>query len=188
MKFFVHSIGQSSSLNQIPIDYVGYIRMVKRTQLEDRITIDDYLTVFGAQGEFNQQELPAQLDQKLYELGEKWASGALELGPGLATLNYLATTCRKEQKTECRVIREQQGYRELNMLLSDLVEAKIASYSDGVLTFANEDARYRSQMVSGWKLLFIGQYATFKEKHSNCPRSLTQCSSISSAWRPRSKK
>lgn len=50
------------------------------TQLEDRITIDDYLTVFGARGEFNQQELPAQLDQKLYELGEKWASNALELG------------------------------------------------------------------------------------------------------------
>ena len=29
-EIFVHSIGQSSSLNQIPIGYVGYIRMVKR--------------------------------------------------------------------------------------------------------------------------------------------------------------
>ena len=97
--------------------------------------------MFGARGEFNQQELPAQLDQKLYELGEKWASNALELGPGLATLNYLATTCRKEQKLNVELSEKQQGYRELNMLLSDLVEAKIASYSDGVLTFANEDAR-----------------------------------------------
>ena len=111
------------------------------TQLEDRITIDDYLTVFGARGEFNQQELPAQLDQKLYELGEKWASNALELGPGLATLNYLATTCRKEQKLNVELSEKQQGYRELNMLLSDLVDAEIASYAKGVLTFANEDAR-----------------------------------------------
>ncbi|MBU2897793.1 DUF1887 family protein [Vibrio hepatarius] len=111
------------------------------TQLEDRITIDDYLTVFGARGEFNHQELPAPLDQKLYELGERWASNALELGPGLATLNYLATTCRKEQKLNVELSEKQQGYRELNMLLSDLVAADIASYEDGILTFANEDAR-----------------------------------------------
>jgi hypothetical protein len=111
------------------------------TQVEDRITIDDYLTVFGARGEFNEHELPPQLDQKLYELGERWASNALELGPGLATLNYLATTCRKEQKLNVELSEKQQGYRELNMLLTDLVEADIATYESGVLTFANEDAR-----------------------------------------------
>lgn len=111
------------------------------TQVEDRITIDDYLTVFGARGEFNDQQLPPQLDQKLYELGERWASNALELGPGLATLNYLATTCRKEQKLDVALSEKQQGYRELNMLLSDLVEAEIATYEHGVLTFADEDAR-----------------------------------------------
>ncbi|EGA71851.1 hypothetical protein VISI1226_19032 [Vibrio sinaloensis DSM 21326] len=111
------------------------------TQVQDRITIDDYLTIFGARGEFNEQELPPQLDQKLYELGERWASNALELGPGLATLNYLATTCRKEQKLDVELSEKQQGYRELNMLLSDLVEAEIATYENGVLTFANEDAR-----------------------------------------------
>lgn len=110
-------------------------------QVQDRITIDDYLTVFGARGEFNDIELPPQLDQKLYELGERWASNALELGPGLATLNYLATTCRKEQKLDVALSEKQQGYRELNMLLSDLVEADIASYENGILTFANEDAR-----------------------------------------------
>lgn len=110
-------------------------------QVQDRITIDDYLTVFGARGEFNAHELPPQLDQKLYELGERWASNALELGPGLATLNYLATTCRKEQRLDVELSEKQQGYRELNMLLSDLVEAQIASYENGVLTFANEDAR-----------------------------------------------
>ncbi|RTZ16526.1 DUF1887 family protein [Vibrio aquaticus] len=111
------------------------------TQVQDRITIDDYLTVFGARGEFNAHELPPQLDQKLYELGERWASNALELGPGLATLNYLATTCRKEQRLDVELSEKQQGYRELNMLLSDLVEAQIANYEGGVLTFANEDAR-----------------------------------------------
>lgn len=111
------------------------------TQVQDRITIDDYLTIFGARGEFNQQELPPQLDQKLYQLGERWASNALELGPGLATLNYLATTCRKEQKLNVELSSKQQGYRELNMLLNDLVAAEIATYENGVLTFANEDAR-----------------------------------------------
>lgn len=110
-------------------------------QVQDRITIDDYLTVFGARGEFNDVSLPPQLDQKLYELGERWASNALELGPGLATLNYLATTCRKEQKLDVALTEKQQGYRELNMLLTDLVEANIATYQGGILTFANEDAR-----------------------------------------------
>ncbi|WP_162046083.1 DUF1887 family protein [Vibrio taketomensis] len=111
------------------------------TQVEDRITIDDYLTVFGARGEFAETNISPQLDQKLYELGERWASNALELGPGLATLNYLATTCRKEQRLDVELSDKQQGYRELNMLLSDLVETEIATYEDGVLTFASEEAR-----------------------------------------------
>ncbi|WP_038172754.1 MULTISPECIES: DUF1887 family protein [Vibrio] len=111
------------------------------TQVQDRITISDYLTIFGARGEFSDHQLPALLDQKLYQLGERWASNALELGPGLATLNYLATTCRKEQRLDVALSEKQQGYRELNMLLNDLVETNIASYQDGVLTFINEDAR-----------------------------------------------
>ncbi|HAS6142476.1 TPA: DUF1887 family protein [Vibrio vulnificus] len=111
------------------------------TQVQDRITVADYLTIFGARGEFNEVELPPQLDQKLHELGERWASHALELGPGLATLNYLATTCRKEQKLDVELSEKQRGYRELNMLLADLVEAQIATYENGILTFANEDAR-----------------------------------------------
>ncbi|MCA0937889.1 DUF1887 family protein [Vibrio alginolyticus] len=111
------------------------------TQVEDHITIADYLNIFGARGEFQDVDLPPLLDKKLYELGERWASNALELGPGLATLNYLATTCRKEQKLDVELSEKQQGYRELNMLLTDLVEAEIATYEDGILTFANEDAR-----------------------------------------------
>ena len=110
-------------------------------QVQDRITISDYLTVFGARGEFSDHQLPALLDQKLYQLGERWASNALELGPGLATLNYLATTCRKEQRLDVALSEKQQGYRELSMLLNDLVETGIASYQDGILTFTNEDAR-----------------------------------------------
>lgn len=111
------------------------------TQVQDRITIDDYLTIFGARGEFSEHEISPQLDQQLYELGERWASNALELGPGLATLNYLATTCRKEQKLDVELTEKQQGYRELNMLITDLVDTGIATYENGILTFANEDAR-----------------------------------------------
>lgn len=111
------------------------------TQLEDHITISDYLTIFGARAEFNELELPDLLDQQLYELGQRWAGNALELGPGLATLNYLATTCRKEQKLEVSLTEKQQGYREVNMLLSDLVDTKLATYQNGILTFASEDAR-----------------------------------------------
>ncbi|MCG3731765.1 DUF1887 family protein [Vibrio cincinnatiensis] len=111
------------------------------TQVQDNITIADYLTIFGARGEFSEHSRPPQLDQKLYQLGERWASHALELGPGLATLNYLATTCRKEQRLDVELSIKQQGYRELNLLISDLVEANIATYQEGLLTFSDEDAR-----------------------------------------------
>ncbi|WED27820.1 DUF1887 family protein [Vibrio sp. DW001] len=113
----------------------------KDAQLEDHITIADYLTIFGARAEFNEHDLPDQLDQQLYELGQRWAGNALELGPGLATLNYLATTCRKEQKLEVSLTEKQQGYREVNMLLSDLVDTQLATYQNGILKFASEDAR-----------------------------------------------
>lgn len=111
------------------------------TQVQDRITISDYLTIFGAKGEFFESAITPALDNTLYKLGERWASNALELGPGLATLNYLATTCRKEQKLDVELSEKQQGYRELNMLITDLVDAGIATYKSGILTFANEDAR-----------------------------------------------
>ncbi|WP_375750367.1 DUF1887 family protein [Vibrio sp. HN007] len=110
-------------------------------QLADKITISDYLTIFGARAEFNELEVSEHLDQKLYELGQKWAGNALELGPGLATLNYLATTCRKEQKLDVELTEKQQGYRELNMLLEDLVATELADYENGILTFKSEDAR-----------------------------------------------
>lgn len=113
----------------------------KDTQVEDHITIADYLTIFGARGEFADHSLPPQFDQKLHTLGQRWASHALELGPGLATLNYLATTCRKEQCLDVQLTEKQQGYRELKLLIDDLVEMGIASYQHGILTFINEDAR-----------------------------------------------
>lgn len=113
----------------------------KDAQVQDHITISEYLTIFGARGEFNHYHLPPTLDQKLYLLGEKWATNALELGPGLATLNYLATTCRKEQKLDVALSEKQQSYRELNILISDLVDSQIAHYESGVLTFISEDAR-----------------------------------------------
>lgn len=110
-------------------------------QVQDHIRISDYLTIFGARCEFPTIEIPAPLDAKLHTLGKRWASNALELGPGLATLNYLATTCRKEQKLDVALTEKQQGYKELDMLLSDLVDIQLATYENGVLTFHNEDAR-----------------------------------------------
>ncbi|MDV7103045.1 DUF1887 family protein [Vibrio sp. TH_r3] len=118
-----------------------YPEEYKDAQLQDHITISDYLTVFGARAEFNEVEISENLDQQLYQLGKRWAGNALELGPGLATLNYLATTCRKEQKLDVALTEKQQGYREVNMLLSDLVDTDLATYKNGVLTFASEDAR-----------------------------------------------
>ena len=110
-------------------------------QVQDHIKISDYLTIFGARSEFPTNEIPAPLDAKLHQLGKRWASNALELGPGLATLNYLATTCRKEQKLDVELTEKQQGYRELDMLISDLVDIELATYQNGILTFYNEDAR-----------------------------------------------
>ncbi|QMV14045.1 Card1-like endonuclease domain-containing protein [Vibrio spartinae] len=110
-------------------------------QVQDRITISDYLTIFGARGEFFERDTPPALDAKLCNIGASWASRALELGPGLATLNYLATTCRKEQCLDVALSEKQQGYKELSLLIQDLVNANIATYEHGILTFANEDAR-----------------------------------------------
>ncbi|SON49723.1 DUF1887 family protein [Vibrio tapetis] len=113
----------------------------EEAQVQDHIKIKDYLTIFGARSEFNEQEIPEQLDAKLHDLGVRWASNALELGPGLATLNYLATTCRKEQKLDVGLTEKQQSYRELDMLIQDLVETELATYDKGILTFESEDAR-----------------------------------------------
>ncbi|MCW8330777.1 DUF1887 family protein [Photobacterium sp. SDRW27] len=113
----------------------------EQQQVEDRIQLTDYLTIFGARCELPETTVPESLNDQLWELGQRWASSALELGPGLATLNYLATTCRKEQKLDVALSEKQQGYKELGMLLSDLEETGLATYQNGVLTFKHEEAR-----------------------------------------------
>ena len=141
------------------------------TQLQDNITIADYLTIFCARGEFSEYHLSPQLDQKLHALGQRWASHALELGPGLATLNYLATTCRKEQCLEVELSEKQQGYRELNLLLDDLVGSGIATYQQGILTFANEDAR---RFANGeWLETLV--HSTIKQIQNDLP-TIQDCS------------
>ncbi|PSW01121.1 Card1-like endonuclease domain-containing protein [Photobacterium lipolyticum] len=113
----------------------------KQQQVEDRIQLADYLTIFGARSELPETTVPDSLNNQLWELGQRWASSALELGPGLATLNYLATTCRKEQKLDVALSEKQQGYRELGMLIADLQDTGLATYEKGILTFKHEDAR-----------------------------------------------
>lgn len=113
----------------------------EQQQVEDRIQLTDYLTIFGARCELPETMVPESLNEQLWELGQRWASSALELGPGLATLNYLATTCRKEQKLDVELSVKQQGYKELGTLLADLEETGLATYRDGILTFKHEEAR-----------------------------------------------
>ena len=113
----------------------------EQQQVEDRIQLTDYLTIFGARCELPETTVPESLNEQLWELGQRWASSALELGPGLATLNYLATTCRKEQKLDVELSVKQQGYKELGTLLADLEETGLATYRNGVLTFKHEEAR-----------------------------------------------
>ncbi|MEJ2763120.1 DUF1887 family CARF protein [Photobacterium sp. MCCC 1A19761] len=113
----------------------------EQQQVEDRIQLADYLTIFGARSELPESSVPEALNDQLWELGQRWASSALELGPGLATLNYLATTCRKEQKLDVALSEKQQGYKELGILLKDLDETGLASYQNGILTFKHEEAR-----------------------------------------------
>ncbi len=113
----------------------------EQQQVDDVIQLTDYLSIFGARCEFPEHEFTGCLDERIYELGQKWASNALELGPGLATLNYLATTCRKEQRLDVELSEKQQGYRELGILIDDLIETSLAKYENGVLTFSCEEAR-----------------------------------------------
>lgn len=113
----------------------------KEHQVHDKIKLSDYLAIFGARSEFSESTLPEDLDEKLSTLGCKWAQSALELGPGLATLNYLATTCRKEQRLDVALTEKQQSYRELGILLEDLTSIGLANYNQGILTFAHEQAR-----------------------------------------------
>ncbi|WEM41319.1 DUF1887 family CARF protein [Photobacterium sp. DA100] len=113
----------------------------EQQQVEDRIQLTDYLTIFGARCELPESLVPEELNEQLWELGQRWASSALELGPGLATLNYLATTCRKEQKLDVELSEKQQGYKELGMLIKDLEETGLATYQAGTLTFKHEEAR-----------------------------------------------
>ncbi|CZF85809.1 Card1-like endonuclease domain-containing protein [Grimontia marina] len=110
-------------------------------QVEDHINISDYLTIFGARCELLDDDIRTVLDTTIESVGHKWASNAYELGPGLATLNYLATTCRKEQKLDVELSDKQQGYRELGMLIDDLTDAGLSTYQNGVLTFSSEAAR-----------------------------------------------
>ncbi|MBD8512043.1 DUF1887 family protein [Photobacterium sp. CAU 1568] len=113
----------------------------EQQQVEDRIQLTDYLTIFGARAELPETSVPEALNQQLWDLGQRWASSALELGPGLATLNYLATTCRKEQKLDVELSDKQQGYKELALLINDLQETGLAHYDNGILTFKHEEAR-----------------------------------------------
>lgn len=110
-------------------------------QVEDHITVRDCLAIFGAHCKLPEKDIRHILNTTIDTLGGKWASHALELGPGFATLNFLATTCRKTQRLDVALSEKQQGYRELGILIEDLGLAGLATYSGGIITFSSEAAR-----------------------------------------------
>lgn len=110
-------------------------------QVEDHINISDCLAIFGARCTFSEDEICDALKSNIENLGKKWASNALVLGPGFATLNYLATTSRKTQRLDVALSEKQKSYRELDMLIDDLCHAKLAEYQNGILTFRSETVR-----------------------------------------------
>lgn len=113
----------------------------RQEQVEDHITIKDCLAIFGARCKLPEENVHILLNSSIAFLGEKWASHAFELGPGFATLNFLATTCRKTQCLDIELSEKQQGYRELGMLIDDLSTAGFATYHEGILTFSSDAAR-----------------------------------------------
>ncbi|EAR57635.1 hypothetical protein SKA34_08613 [Photobacterium sp. SKA34] len=113
----------------------------REQQVKAHIQLTDYLSIFGAHCELSKYPITESLNPELWVLGQRWASSAFELGPGLATLNYLATTCRKEQVLHIKLSKKQQGYKELGSLLTDLEKTGLATYNNGVLTFKHEQAR-----------------------------------------------
>ena len=110
-------------------------------QIEDHIGISDYLTLFGAECDIEENNIYLNLQHCIGSLGSKWANNARELDPGLATLNYLATACRKAQRLDVELNEKQQSYRELGMLIDDLTQSGLASYDRGKLSFTSEEAR-----------------------------------------------
>ncbi len=112
-----------------------------KEQVEDHISIKDCLSIFGARCKLPEENMHSILNTSIAFLGEKWASHAYELGPGFATLNFLATSCRKTQRLDVELTEKQQGYRELGILISDLDIAGLATYKEGTLTFSSDAAR-----------------------------------------------
>lgn len=110
------------------------------TFIQNHIKLEDYLSIFGATCERIKHTLTIG-EEKLIEVGNLWAKSATELGPGLATLNYLASRCRKENVLSVNLTPIQQEYIELRTLIDDLCRVDLASYHNGILNFHTEDSR-----------------------------------------------
>lgn len=111
------------------------------TFIQDHIKLKDYLSIFGAESERNNNRNEDATPDKLINIGNTWAQSAIELGAGLAALNYLATKCRKEHVLTVELSDIQKKYIELNKLIDDLCQGDLANYQDGTLSFKSEDAR-----------------------------------------------
>ncbi|MFM2625828.1 Card1-like endonuclease domain-containing protein [Vibrio owensii] len=125
------------------------------TFVQDHINLEDYLSVFGAECERQEHPLITTRDE-LIDIGSQWVKSALMLGSGLATLNYLATKCRKEHVLSVKLSDVQRKYVELKTLIDGLCKVELASYLNGTLTFNSEDARRFAN--GGWLELLVDHY------------------------------
>lgn len=109
--------------------------------IQDHISLEEYLSIFGAICERQTHCFGESHYLDLINVCRQWAKSASELGPGLATLNYLATTCRKQQVLSVELSDTQQSYTELNRLIDDLCQCNLAAYEGGILSFLGNRAR-----------------------------------------------
>ncbi|ASK77655.1 hypothetical protein CF386_00400 [Paraphotobacterium marinum] len=113
----------------------------KHYQIADKINIPQFLHIFNLQ---SLQSDSINFEDKyrgIKDIHQKWVKNAKYLAPGFATLNYLATTCRKTQSLTIELTPKQQGYKELSEILTDLSLFKLIDYENGVLSFKNEESR-----------------------------------------------
>jgi hypothetical protein len=124
--------------------------------IQDHIKLEDYLSVFGADIERSNYQIDAKKQAQLIKTAESWANSAIDLGQGLATLNYLATKCRKENTLTVELSNVQTQYIELKKLITDLCEVNLANHQNGILTFKSEGAR---RFANGdWLELLVNYY------------------------------
>ncbi|MCG3884464.1 DUF1887 family protein [Photobacterium leiognathi] len=106
-----------------------------------KISVSEWLTVFGAEVHNDTQLLPIKEEHQTLELAHKWATNANHLTQAFSVLNYLATSCRKSGSLDVELSEKQLGYAELREVLDQLTQHKLIKMNGPLLTFTDEHSR-----------------------------------------------